>query len=178
MSDMRRNFFSDVARLNSVAKQDRRQPAPVSSTTDEACRYREPAPSAILEPALIGFYEWVGTRGARARSASARSEDICKRLPDFICIGVQKAGATRLYEQLLGHPDIFIPKKELDFFFRPLDLFLARRAFRQRRLTQICGDISANYAAFEGLAERIHNVCPGARISHMRRDPVEQALFR
>jgi hypothetical protein len=119
-----RNFVSDVSGRNSVAKQGRRQPI-----AGEVCRYRGPGPCPILELVLIGCYEWVGVRDASARSASARSRDICMRLPDFNCIGAQKAGTTWLYEQLLGHPDVFMPKKELDFFFQAARSFVVWRAF-------------------------------------------------
>jgi hypothetical protein len=98
------------------------------------------------------------------------------RLPDFICVGAQKAGTTWLYEQVLGHPDVFMPKKELDFFLKPLDLSWYGAHFDGAAEQQICGDISPNYAAFEGLAARIHEVCPNARIIHMLRDPVERAF--
>ena len=44
-------------------------------------------------------------------------EDPIKRAPDFLGIGLQKAGTSWLYEQLDRHPDIWLPKrKELHFF--------------------------------------------------------------
>ncbi len=39
-----------------------------------------------------------------------------------------------------------------------------------------CGDISPNYAAFAGLAERIYRACPDTRIIHLLRNPVERAF--
>ena len=40
-------------------------------------------------------------------------------LPDFICIGAQKAGTSWLYQMLIQHPDLwFPPLKELHFFDR------------------------------------------------------------
>lgn len=40
-----------------------------------------------------------------------------KQGPDFICIGAQKAGTTWLYDQLLHHPQIWLPViKELHYF--------------------------------------------------------------
>ncbi|PHQ26356.1 hypothetical protein CLH62_01795 [Marinobacter guineae] len=37
--------------------------------------------------------------------------------PDFICIGAQKAGTTWLYDQLVHHPEIWLPViKELHYF--------------------------------------------------------------
>lgn len=38
-------------------------------------------------------------------------------LPDFLCIGSQKAGTTWLYENLRQHPELFLPdRKELNYF--------------------------------------------------------------
>lgn len=39
------------------------------------------------------------------------------RLPNFICIGVAKAGTTTLHHALLHHPDIFLPNVKETFFF-------------------------------------------------------------
>jgi hypothetical protein len=40
-----------------------------------------------------------------------------KTAPDFMCIGMQKAGTSWLHEQLKTHPDVWLPKrKELHFF--------------------------------------------------------------
>ncbi|MDD2724967.1 MAG: sulfotransferase [Methylovulum sp.] len=39
------------------------------------------------------------------------------QLPSFLCIGMQKAGTSWLYEMLLQHPDIWLPPiKELHYF--------------------------------------------------------------
>lgn len=39
------------------------------------------------------------------------------RMPDFLCIGAQKAGTTWLYENLAGHPELWLPPlKELHYF--------------------------------------------------------------
>ena len=39
--------------------------------------------------------------------------------PDFVCIGAQKAGTTWLYENLMKHPDIWLPPtKEILYFNR------------------------------------------------------------
>jgi hypothetical protein len=98
------------------------------------------------------------------------------RLPDFICAGAQKSGTTWLYTQLSRHPQIFLPRKELNVF--SLDLPCSRYAeeFRGAAEGQHCGDISPGYAAFPGLAERIHLTCPNALILHLLRNPVDRAF--
>ena len=98
------------------------------------------------------------------------------RLADFICAGAQKAGTTWLYEQLSRHPQVFMATKELNFFYRDLPLPWYVDQFRGAAEGQRCGDISPNYAAFTGLAARIHATCPNARMMHLLRDPVPRAF--
>ena len=98
------------------------------------------------------------------------------RVPDFICVGAQKAGTTWLYEQISRHPQVFMHEKEIDFFFKSLDLSWYSKIFADAPETQLCGDISPNYAAFIGLARRIHQFCPSALVIHLLRDPVDRAF--
>ena len=37
--------------------------------------------------------------------------------PDFLCIGPEKTGTTWLYKNLKKHPKVFLPKKELRYFW-------------------------------------------------------------
>src|SRR5262245_65327246 len=99
------------------------------------------------------------------------------RFADFICAGAQKSGTSWLYAQLRGHPQVFMTAtKELNFFYRELPVSWYGDQFAEAAEGQRCGDISPNYAAFAGLAERIHGVCPNARILHLLRDPVQRAF--
>ena len=102
--------------------------------------------------------------------------DFAVRLPDFICIGAQKSGTTWLYGQISNHPQVFMQNKELDFFFRSDDLQLYAQNFEGASSSQLCGDISPNYAAFVGLEEKIHAACPDARIIKILRNPVDRAF--
>jgi hypothetical protein len=97
-------------------------------------------------------------------------------LPDFLCVGAQKAGTTWLYQQLRRHPQIFLPRKELDFFCTCGDVSSYAAYFADATPGQLCGDISPNYAAQSGLAARIQQVCPNATILHLVRDPVARAF--
>jgi hypothetical protein len=97
------------------------------------------------------------------------------RLPDFICVGAQKSGTTWLYKQLLSHPQVFMPAKELDYFYGSKDLIWYGQQFEGAGVGQRCGDISPNYAAFIGVSEQIHATCPDAVILHLLRDPVSRA---
>ncbi len=98
------------------------------------------------------------------------------RVADFICAGAQKAGTTWLYTQMRGHPQVFMREKELNFFYRDLPLSWYSEQFADATERQHCGDISPNYAAFEGLAERIFSVSPSALVFHLLRDPVDRAF--
>lgn len=95
---------------------------------------------------------------------------------DFICAGAQKAGTTWLYAQLRDHPQVFMPTKEVNFFYRDLPLTWYAERFAGAADGQRCGDMSPNYAAFVGLAESISAVCPDARVFHLLRNPVERAF--
>ncbi len=98
------------------------------------------------------------------------------RVANFICAGAQKSGTTWLFSQISRHPQVFMRDKELNFFYRDLPLSWYGERFANAREDQLCGDISPNYAAFTGLAERIHAICPNAFMLHILRDPVARAF--
>jgi hypothetical protein len=41
--------------------------------------------------------------------------------PDFIGIGAQKAGTTWLHRNIVDHPQIWIPRKEVHYFDRKIN---------------------------------------------------------
>ena len=54
--------------------------------------------------------------------------------PDFMCIGMQKAGTGWLYDQLQHHPDFWMPPiKEIHYFDRPRDDVRNLKALDKRR---------------------------------------------
>ena len=98
------------------------------------------------------------------------------RLPDFICVGAQKAGTTWLHRQLSEHPEIFVPEtKELDFFIRDRSVLWYRRQFRYARADQILGDLSPNYMP-QVDSESIVHLIPGVKVICMLRDPANRAF--
>ena len=97
-------------------------------------------------------------------------------LPNFICIGAQKAGTSWLYEQLRVHSGVFMPMRELNFFYRRLEVGWYTAQYADSNGGSVSGDISPNYSAFIGLASRISAICPLARIILIIRDPVERAF--
>lgn len=100
-------------------------------------------------------------------------------LPTFLVVGAMKAGTTSLYQYLRQHPDVFMSRpKEVDFFtagsVKELDWY--RSCFADARERAI-GEASASYTRYpesEGVAARIANVVPGARIVYLVRHPIER----
>ena len=116
-------------------------------------------------------------------------------LPNFIIVGVAKAGTTSLFHYLAQHPDIYMsPVKEPRFFafeagppeFRgPRDEQVRKRATRTldgyRRLfggvrgERAVGEASVVYLPHRGSAAAIARRIPDAKIVALLRDPVERA---
>ena len=98
-------------------------------------------------------------------------------LPDFICVGAQRAGTTWLYECLREHPQVFVPEiKELQFFNARFDKGVAwyEQHFSMAEPHQHKGDITPNYLGLDYAIERMHEIVPAAKIIIILRDPVER----
>lgn len=101
------------------------------------------------------------------------------RLPDFLCIGAQKAGTTTLHELLREHPGVHLsPEKEVQYFSlnfdRPLGWYRSRFADARRR--QRVGETSPYYLFHPEAPARIAATLPDVRLIVLVRDPVERAL--
>jgi hypothetical protein len=101
------------------------------------------------------------------------------RLPDFLCVGAQKAGTTTLYHWLAQHPDLVLPEeKELHYFSlhaqRPPDWYAAW--FPRCSASQKLGEVTPYYLFHPHAAARISHLLPQARLIVLLRDPVERAL--
>lgn len=103
-------------------------------------------------------------------------------LPDFIVIGAMKSGTTTLYRHLADHPGISMSKdKETDFFVAEKNwtrglAWYSSQFSRNRDLKR--GEASPNYTKcrdFGGVAARMAELCPAARLIYVVRDPVERA---
>jgi hypothetical protein len=121
-------------------------------------------------------------------------------LPNFLCIGAQRAGTTWLYKILSRHPDIFLSaQKELHFFDEQQDFstyeglgtpgrpfFYDMRSsadwrwyedqFREAGKQGIRGEITPFYATLSG--ERVGLIARellGLRIIYIIRNPVKRA---
>lgn len=100
-------------------------------------------------------------------------------LPDFLCIGAQKAGTTTLYQHMRSHPGIYMPAtKEVHYFSQHFDRPLSwyESHFVRARRWQRTGEATPYYLFHPEAPGRIASVRPQARMIVLLRDPVERAL--
>jgi len=116
--------------------------------------------------------------------------------PNLFVIGAMKSGTTSLHSYLDAHPSIFmVPNKEPTHFvdgdeLRAVSPLIWEAGFwrdRRRYLdlfaaagdAPIIGESSTNYSKrpmIDGVADRIADYDPKARIVYLMRDPVERTL--
>jgi hypothetical protein len=119
---------------------------------------------------------------ADRRSRLRRRRKRHAELPNLIIIGGLKCGTTSIHHYLGLHPEIQMSKpKELNFFAQELnwDLGLDWYASRFDDRFKVRGESSPHYTnlpRFEGVAARIHEHCPDARLIYMVRDPIKRIL--
>lgn len=112
-----------------------------------------------------------------------------RMMPDFIILGVQRAGTTSLYEYLIAHPDVgAASKKEVHFFDRHYTGGIAwyrahfpplgeqRRFERQNGRRYITGEASPYYLFHPDVPARIRRVVPEAKFLVLLRNPIDRAL--
>ena len=125
---------------------------------------------------------------ARERYSADRNSTMRRRrkrhaaLSNLIIIGGLKCGTTSIHHYLGLHPEIQMSKpKELNFFVEELnwDLGLDWYASRFDSRFAVRGESSPHYTnlpRFQGVAARIHEHCPNARLIYMVRDPIKRIL--
>jgi hypothetical protein len=104
------------------------------------------------------------------------------RLPNFVIIGAMKCGTTSLHSYLQEHPEVSVSRrKETNFFVaekgwrRGLDWYLAQ--FDGRK--PVRGEASPNYTkfpVFAGVAARLKQMIPDARLIYIVREPVARLV--
>jgi hypothetical protein len=107
-------------------------------------------------------------------------------LPNFMIIGMPKAGTTSLYDHLRAHPDVFMPRlKETRFFgyegsgtrqkfpIQSLEEYTA--LFEGATGESAIGEATPHYLIYPRAAERIHALLPGARLIASLRNPVDRS---
>ena len=125
---------------------------------------------------------------ARERYAADRRRGFRRRrkrhaaMPTLIIIGGLKCGTTSIHHYLGLHPEVQMSKpKELNFFVEELnwDLGLDWYASRFDGRFEVRGESSPHYTnlpRFGGVADRIRDHCPDARLIYMVRDPIKRIL--
>ena len=101
------------------------------------------------------------------------------RLPDFLCIGAQKAGTTTLHGLLGRHPGVHLgDRKEIHYFSlhfdRPLGWY--RERFTGARRRQRIGETTPYYLFHPQAPGWIAETLPDVRLIVLVRDPVERAI--
>ncbi len=106
--------------------------------------------------------------------------------PNLFLVGSMKCGTTSLHNYLGAHPQIFMtrePWKEPAYFVDQLNWSKGeewyRRLFEEAGEATYRGESSTDYTKFphyEGVAERIAQFAPGARIIYLVRDPIERSI--
>jgi Sulfotransferase domain len=101
--------------------------------------------------------------------------------PDFVVIGVQKAGTSSLYRYLSAHPEVAMASRtELEFFSwdseygRGIDHYLGYFPVRERART--VGEVSPGFMRAPLAAERLFDAFPDARLIAILREPAERAF--
>jgi hypothetical protein len=103
-------------------------------------------------------------------------------LPNFICVGAERAGTTPLWRVLRQHPDVFMPEhKETHFFTRlfdrnPLVLYEAQY-FGASRGHRAIGESTPEYMRFPEVPGLLRKALgPDLKLIFCLRDPIRRAF--
>ena len=113
-------------------------------------------------------------------------------LPNFLILGAAKSGTTAIYTYIKQHPQIYMsPRKELRYFSNhievpnnvPMDyvhrgvktLEEYEHYFDAITSETIYGESSPMYLYYPGVAERIKETIPNAKLFAILRNPVDRA---
>lgn len=120
-------------------------------------------------------------RGKARRRARAFIWIAMNGLANLVVIGAMKCGTTSLHSYLAAHPRICMATKETDFFVvgrnweRGIDWYQAQFSAN----ATVRGDTSPAYAMHPlhlGVARRMHDVVPEAKLIYLVRHPVDRML--
>ena len=103
-------------------------------------------------------------------------------LPNFLCVGAQKAGTTTLHDILIQHPEIYLPEiKETKFFqdnskYKKGLNYYEKEFFGKWNGERAIGEIDPDYMYFEYVPERIYkHLGKDIKLIFMLRNPVDRA---
>ena len=101
-------------------------------------------------------------------------------LPNFLCVGAQKAGTTTLYEVLKHHPDIILPSIKEPHFFdehfqKGLDWY-EKTYFDGVKHEKAVGEITPAYLYIDAAPQRIFETLgPYVKLIFIFRNPADRA---
>lgn len=104
--------------------------------------------------------------------------------PNFFIIGAAKAGTTSLHAYLSAHPQIYLCEpKEPNFFVEEgtweRGFAWYESLFKEAKTQRIIGEASVTYTwlpKYRGVAEKIWQYAPNARLVYILRDPIDRAI--
>lgn len=102
-------------------------------------------------------------------------------LPNFLIIGAPRAGTTWVAKNLMGHPEIYIPKKkELHYFDQHYDKGSAYYGafFTGVTSEKAVGEVTPAYLATPEAPERISKDLPSVKLIVTLRNPVDRLYSR
>ena len=104
--------------------------------------------------------------------------------PNLFIIGSMKSGTTSLHNYLSYNPEIYMSEeKEPGYFVKELaqdkgiDWYLS--LFDKAENVKYAGESSTHYTklpTFSGVAERIHEFSPSAKLLYIMRDPIRRSI--
>jgi len=109
-------------------------------------------------------------------------------LPNLITIGAQKCGTSALHYYLSFHPEVRMSTpKELNFFIKKRNWEQGQEWYESHfgpdgdvaPDVKVHGESSPNYTAFphfKGVARRMHETVPEAKLIYLVRDPVDRIV--
>jgi hypothetical protein len=100
---------------------------------------------------------------------------LSKNLPDFLIIGSAKCATTFLKENLRNHPDIYLPRSEVDYFTTNYDKGIQWYQSHFWTNRKYNGDKSPSYIYDTQCHQKIFDLLPNAKLILLLRHPVERA---
>jgi hypothetical protein len=114
-----------------------------------------------------------------SRALSRVSPEAEPRAPDVIGIGAQRTGSSWMYGCMYEHPQICMPRKELNFFSRERNWSRGfewyEGIFAECPSSAVCGEFSTSYLRDPETPRRIHDRYPDVRLIVSLRHPAERA---
>ena len=161
-------------------------PSVTASAREKATSAFRSLPESLQHRILRGLKRYGPWVDGKAPSAPPAPAGMATGAPDFVGVGVPKAGTTWWFSLIMAHPDIHVEHdKELIFFNRRYflkvresgvdesDLEAYRRWF-PRPAGKLSGEWTPAYIFLYELPPVLRKVAPEAKVLVLLRDPIER----